>query len=61
MAPQTNVLPGKLFGSVLPLYLAENIWVGRNRLTPGEYFRWMFPLLVEHRLPLYEAIAQEYG
>ena len=21
----------------------------------------MFPLLVEHRLPLYEAIAQEFG
>jgi hypothetical protein len=46
---------------VLPRYLAE---VGMSRpeeIVPNDLFRWIFPKLVDHRLPRYEAIAEEYG
>ena len=61
MAPKPMYYQESFLDQVLPLYLAENSLDGPEQIDPGEYFRWMFPLLVEHRLPLYEAIAQEYG
>ena len=61
MAPKPMYYQESFLDHVLPLYLAENSLDGPEQIDPGNYFRWMFPLLVEHRLPLYEAIAQEYG
>jgi hypothetical protein len=32
-----------------------------DEIVPNEFVRWIFPALVEHRKPLYEGIAQDYG
>jgi hypothetical protein len=46
---------------VLPQYLREQELEVPWQIDPSDYFRWMFPRLVEHRLPLYESIARDYG
>ena len=46
---------------VLPQYLSEQGLETPDQIDPSDYFRWIFPRLVEHRLPLYEAIARDYG
>jgi shikimate kinase len=32
-----------------------------DEITPNEFVQWIFPKLVEHRRPLYQAIADKYG
>ena len=46
---------------VLPQYLSEEGLQAPDQIDPSDYFRWIFPRLVEHRRPLYEAIARDYG
>ena len=46
---------------VLPQYLSEQGLETPDQIDPSHYFRWIFPRLVEHRLPLYESIARDYG
>ena len=46
---------------VLPQYLSEQGLETPDQIDPSDYFRWIFPRLVEHRLPLYESIARDYG
>ncbi|MGB1612057.1 MAG: ATPase [Arenicellales bacterium] len=46
---------------VLPLYLAEVGMARPEEIVPNDLFRWIFPKLVDHRLPRYESIAEKYG
>ncbi len=46
---------------VLPQYLSEQGLETPDQIDPSDYFRWIFPRLVEPRLPLYESIARDYG
>ena len=47
--------------SVMPKYLREEGLGSPLQIIPDRFFAWMFPRLVEHRLPLYQAIADQYG
>jgi hypothetical protein len=42
-------------------YLGETHLSGPDEIVPDGFVRWIFPALVEHRRPLYEAIASRYG
>ena len=46
---------------VLPQFLEENKLESPLEIVPDEFFAWMFPRLVEHRLPLYQEIADHHG
>jgi len=45
----------------LAQYLAEQGLETSDEIVPDEFVRWIFPALVEHRRPLYEALASEHG
>jgi len=42
-------------------YLAETGLHGPSEIVPDDFVRWIFPALVEHRRPRYEALVEEYG
>ncbi len=42
-------------------YLAENNFTYVAQIDPEAFVRWIFPRLLAHRKPKYEAIAQQYG
>lgn len=42
-------------------YLAETGLSSPNEIVPDEFVRWIFPALVAHRRPKYEALAAKYG
>lgn len=46
---------------VLPGYLTETGIESVEEIHPENFFRWLFPRLIEHREPLYRRIADEYG
>lgn len=45
----------------LQMYLEEKNVSSVNEIVPDEFGSWVFPKLLEHRKPLYESIADEYG
>lgn len=45
----------------IEIYLAETGLTSANEITPADFTRWIFPRLIEHRLGLYEMIAEKYG
>lgn len=45
----------------IDLYLKENGLKSADEIAPAHFTRWIFPQLIEHRLGLYEAIANKYG
>ncbi|MDP6531122.1 MAG: hypothetical protein QF375_04475 [Arenicellales bacterium] len=59
--PKPMYYQDSFLDAVLPRYLEEQALDSVREIVPNDYFRWMFPWLVEHRLPLYQAIADEYG
>ncbi len=42
-------------------YLAETGLGRPDDIVPDAFVRWIFPALLEHRRPLYEAMADEHG
>lgn len=42
-------------------YLQENNLQSAAEITPSHFTRWIFPKLIEHRVGLYEMIANKYG
>ena len=42
-------------------YMREQSIVEIDDIDPDRFVRWMFPRLVEHRRPLYQALADRYG
>ncbi len=45
----------------LAQYLDEAALDGPDQIVPDEFVRWIFPSLVAHRRPKYEALAKRYG
>lgn len=45
----------------IELYLEETGLTSSHEITPSDFTRWIFPRLIEHRLGLYEMIADKYG
>ena len=45
----------------LTMYLSEKNIDSADTIIPDDFFRWIFPRLVDYRIPLYENIAQQYG
>jgi len=42
-------------------YLAETGLKSPDEIVPDDFVRWIFPALVEHRRPRYEALVAQYG
>lgn len=45
----------------LSAYLRESGLAGPEEIVPDDFVRWIFPRLVAHRRPLYEALADAHG
>lgn len=45
----------------LAKYMAERGLGRPEEIAPDDFVRWVFPALVEHRRPLYQALAGRYG
>jgi len=45
----------------LDAYLQQESLSGADVINPEEFARWVFPELVKHRRPLYQALADQYG
>ena len=45
----------------LAIYLREQELKSSEEINPDAFARWIFPRLLAHRRPLYEAIAQRHG
>ena len=45
----------------LETYLAEKGIDSADNIIPNDFYRWIFPRLVEYRIPRYEQIATTYG
>jgi hypothetical protein len=59
--PKPMYYQDRFLDEVLPQYLEEKSLKSSREIVPAKFFVWMFQRLVEHRLPLYQAIADEYG
>ena len=45
----------------LDAYLQEQNLASAHEMNPEDFARWIFPELVQHRRPLYQSLADNYG
>lgn len=60
-APKPLYFQETFLNENLKIFMQEFSIDDVNTMDPNEFTRWVFPRLLEHRKPLYEQIAQEYG
>ncbi len=51
----------KFLEQALSRYIAETGQAGAADIVPDEFARWLFPRLLAHRRPIYEAYADAHG
>jgi hypothetical protein len=51
----------KFLDTKLAEYLSEAELESPDQIVPDEFVRWIFPALVAHRRPKYEALAERHG
>ncbi|HVS25133.1 MAG TPA: ATPase, partial [Gammaproteobacteria bacterium] len=59
--PKPLYYQDKFLDQKLAEYLTEAELAGPDQIVPDEFVRWIFPALVDHRRPRYEALAAKHG
>jgi hypothetical protein len=59
--PKPLYYQAEFLKSQLEVYLAENGLTYAAQINPNAFAGWIFPRLLAHRIPKYEAIADKYG
>ena len=59
--PKPLYYPESFFDARLAAYLEERGLRSPDEVEPDAFVQWVFPSLVAHRWPLYEAIARRHG
>ncbi len=59
--PKPLYYRAEFFDANLAEYLRQHDIPDPSRIEPDPFVQWMFPRLIEHRRPRYEAIAARYG
>ena len=60
-APKPMYYQEKFLVRELSEYIASNGLANSDDIVPDDFSRWVFPRLLEHRRPAYEALAEEHG
>jgi len=59
--PKPLYYQADFFNQALNAYLSEKKLSYVAQVNPNDFVRWVFPKLVDNRLPKYQAIADQYG
>jgi GTPase SAR1 family protein len=59
--PKPLYFQEQFLDSKLSEYLAETGLASPGEIVPDDFVRWIFPALVEHRRPRYEALVDAHG
>ena len=60
-SPKPLYFQEEFLDKYLSVFLEENNLKAVEEINPDEFGSWVFPKLLEHRKPLYESIADQYG
>ena len=60
-APKPMYYQEKFLVRELSEYITSNGLANSDDIVPDDFSRWVFPRLLEHRRPAYEALAEEHG
>ncbi len=59
--PKPIYYPPAQFPEWIATYLKNNGLTSTNDITPQDFSRWVFPILLDSRKPKYQAIADKHG